>query len=242
MTWLDLCFMHWPVPAEALAASLPPGVQLDLREGQAWLGTVPFRMSGVAPRFSPDVPGVSAFPELNLRTYVTVQGVPGVWFYSLDAAQPLAVRLARGLFHLPYFDARMWADRRGEVTRYASLRTHRHAPPGRFAAAFRPVGPVFGAAPGTLEEWLTDRLFLYSADRRGRIYRGRVHHGPWPLRRAEAQIAEHTLAGPLNLRLEGDPHLLSSARLEVRADRITRVGSAGALHPAAGASTGPGRW
>lgn len=223
MTWLDLCFMHWSVPPEALASSLPPGVELDLRQGQAWLGIVPFRMSGVAPRFTPDVPRVSAFPELNLRTYVTVQGVPGVWFYSLDAAQPLAVRLARRLFHLPYFDARMWADRRGEVTRYASLRTHSHAPQGRFAAAFRPVGPVFQAEPGTLEEWLTHRLFLYSAGRRGQIYRGRIHHDPWQLRRAEARIAENTLTGPLDLTLSGEPHLLYSARMEVQAEWITRV-------------------
>jgi len=236
MTWLDLCFMHWPVPPEALAPSFPPGVHLDLRQGQAWLGAVPFRMAGVAPRFSPDVAGVSAFPELNLRTYVTVQGVPGVWFYSLDAAQPLAVRLARRLFHLPYFDARMWVDRRGEVTRYASLRTHRRAPQGRFAAAFRPVGPVFQAAPGTLEDWLTDRLFLYSADRRGRIYRGRIHHDPWQLRRAEAEIAENTLAAPLHpsvggLTLSAEPHLLYSAEMKVRAEWITRTGPGAPFKP-----------
>lgn len=223
MTWLDLCFMHWPVPPEALAHSLPPGVQLDLREGQAWLGVVPFQMSGVAPRFSPDVPGVSAFPELNLRTYVTVQGVPGVWFYSLDAAQPFAVRFARRWFHLPYFDARMWTDKRGEVTRYASVRTHRHAPEGRFAGAFQAVGPAFRAASGSLDEWLTHRLFLYSTDARGRIYRGRLHHDPWLLRRAEAQIAENTLAGPLGLTVKGEPHLLYSAKMEVQAEWIIRV-------------------
>ncbi|WP_104989756.1 YqjF family protein [Deinococcus sp. NW-56] len=223
MTWLDLCFLHWPVPPEALAPSLPPGLQLDLWQGQAWVGIVPFRMAGVAPRFSPDMPRVSAFPELNLRTYVTAQGVPGVWFYSLDAAQPLAVRLARRLFHLPYFDARMWVDRRGEITRYASMRTHRRAPEGHFAAAFRPVGPVFQAAGGTLEDWLTHRLALYSADRRGRLYRGQVHHDPWRLRRAEARIAENTLAAPLNLRLKGEPHLLYAQRTEVRADWLTPV-------------------
>lgn len=215
--------MHWRVDPEIIARTLPAGVEVDTREGEAWLGAVPFHMTGVAPRFSPDVPGLSAFPELNLRTYVTVDGVPGVWFYSLDAAQPLAVRLARRLFHLPYFDARMWTDRREGVTRYASLRTHRDEPPARFAAAYRPVGPALTPALDSLEAWLTDRLALYSTDARGRIYRGRVDHVAWPLRRAEAVIAENTLVDRLGVSLEGEPHLLHAEHLEVRAWWLERV-------------------
>ena len=203
MTWRDLCFMHWRVDPDTVARTLPAGVEVDTWEGGGWLGAVPFRMTGVAPRFAPDVPGLSAFPELNLRTYVTVDGVPGVWFYSLDAAQPLAVRLARRLFHLPYFDARMWTDTREGVTRYASVRTHRGEPPARFAAAYCPVGPALTPAPDSLKMWLTDRLALYSADPRGRVYRGRVDHVAWPLRRAEAVIAENTLADSLGVSLNG---------------------------------------
>ena len=218
MTWRDLCFMHWPVDAGTLAATLPPGLELDTFGGQAYLGVVPFHMTGVAPRWTPDVPGISAFPELNLRTYVR-QGVQsGVWFYSLDAAQPLAVRLARALFHLPYFDARMWVSRAGGVTRYASLRTHRWAPEGRFAAAYRPVGPLLNAPEGSLEHWLTHRLFLYAADPAGRLFRGRVRHAAWPLRRAEAVVGENTLAERLGIRLSGAPHLLHAEELRVRAD------------------------
>lgn len=223
MTWQDLCFLHWRVDPEAITRTLPRGIEVDTREGRAWLGAVPFRMSGVAPRFAPEVPGLSAFPELNLRTYVTVDGVPGVWFYSLDAAQPLAVRLARRFFHLPYFDARMWVDREGRVTRYASLRTHRGEPPARFAAAYRPVGPALTPAPDSLEAWLTDRLALYSADSRGRVFRGRIDHVAWPLRRAEAVIAENTLADGLGIPLEGEPHLLHAEHLEVRAWWLERV-------------------
>ncbi|THF88984.1 DUF2071 domain-containing protein [Deinococcus sp. KSM4-11] len=223
MTWHDLCFMHWPVPPEHLAPTLPRGLELDTRNGLAWLGVVPFTMTGVSPRGVPDVPGVSTFPELNLRTYVTAGGIGGVWFYSLDAASPLAVRLARALFHLPYFDARMWASHEQGVTRYASLRTHRGAPPGRFAGAYRPVGEPITALPGSLEDWLTNRLYLYSADPAGRVYRGRIHHQAWPLRRAEAVIRENTLTDPLNVTLAGEPHLLHAETLDVRADWVERV-------------------
>lgn len=222
MVWRDLCFMHWPVDPAVLARTLPPGVELETHRGRAWLGAVPFRMTGVAPRYIPEVRGLSAFLELNLRTYVQVQGEPGVWFYSLDAAQPLAVRFARRYFHLPYFDARMWADTRGDVTRYASVRTHRTAS-ARFAAAYRPVGPVLTPAPGSLEVWLTDRFTLYSVDARGQLYRGRVAHATWPLRRAEAVIAENTLAQALGLSLTDRPHLLHAEPLAVRAGWLERV-------------------
>lgn len=223
MTWRDLCFLHWPVDPGLLTRTLPAGVEVDTRDGRASLGAVPFRMTGVSPRLLPNVPGVSAFPELNLRTYVTVGGVPGVWFYSLDAAQPLAVRLARGLFHLPYFNARMWVDTREGVTRYASVRTHRGAAPAHFAAAYRPVGPALDPAPGSLDAWLTDRLVLYSVDGRGRVYRGRVAHVAWPLRRAEAVVGENTLADGLGFPLVGKPHLLHAEHLEVRAWWLERV-------------------
>ncbi len=223
MSWHDLCFMHWPVPPEVLAPTLPRGVELDTYDGQAWLGVVPFTMTGVAPRGVPDVPGVSTFPELNLRTYVTAGGTGGVWFYSLDAANPLAVRLARALFHLPYFDARMWTSREGGVTRYASLRTHAGAPAARFAGAYRPVGEPITAPAGSLEDWLTNRLYLYSASPAGRVYRGRIHHQPWPLRRAEAVIRENTLAQSLGMIFSGEPHLLHAESLDVRADWIEQV-------------------
>lgn len=228
MTWHDLCFMHWPVDAAALARTLPRGLALDTHAGQAYLGVVPFRMADVAPRFVPGVPGLSNFPELNLRTYVTAGGESGVWFYSLDAAQPLAVRLARRLFHLPYFDARMWVSREQGVTRYASLRTAsgptpRGEVPARFAAAYRPVGEPVAAPPGSLEDWLTNRLNLYSADAEGQVYRGRIQHRAWPLRRAEAVIGHNTLAAPLGLTLDGPPHLLHAEQLRVRAHVLERV-------------------
>src|SRR6185436_4929392 len=99
MDWEDLLFMHWAIPPELLSPLLPPGLTLDLFASEAWLGVVPFRMTGVRTRFTPGMPGLSRFPELNVRTYVVRDGVPGVWFFSLDAANPVAVRGARQFFH-----------------------------------------------------------------------------------------------------------------------------------------------
>ncbi len=224
MTWRRLCFMHWPVSAAELEAHLPPGLKLDTYFGQAYLGVVPFVMSDVAPRGLPAVGKLSAFAELNLRTYVVdAEGVAGVWFFSLDAEQPAAVRLARLGFHLPYFDARMWSAQCGDITEYASVRTHKSAVPGAFAAAYRPTGPVFKSQPGSLEAWLTERYFLHSAAG-GRIHRGRIWHRPWPLQRAEAELRVNTLPDLIGVKLEGEPHLLYGEELVVRAGLIGRVG------------------
>lgn len=223
MRWLDLCFMHWEVPADAVQATLPPGVEVDTRDSRAYVAAVPFRMEDVAPRLLPAVAGLSAFPELNLRTYVRVNGESGVWFYSLDVTQPLAAALARTFYHLPYRRARMWLDRRGDVTSYASVRTDLRTGPGAFAAAYRPVGPPLAPAPDSLEAWLTDRLLLFSADSDGRVYRGRVQHAAWPLRAARADIRVNTLGARLGFDLSGPPHLLHVDRLDVRATWRERV-------------------
>jgi len=142
--------MHWPVPAEALRPLIPPALAVDTFDGQAWVGVVPFRMSGIRAHFLPPIPGTAAFPELNVRTYVTIDGKPGVWFFSLDAANRLAVRVARWTFHLPYYDATMSCTRdgAGEVA-YRSTRTHRHAKPAAFAARYRPTGLTFRASAGS---------------------------------------------------------------------------------------------
>ncbi|NTX99776.1 DUF2071 domain-containing protein [Deinococcus sp. JMULE3] len=223
MRWLDLCFMHWPVPPVAVQATLPPGVEVDTRGGLAYVGVVPFRMADVAPRLTPAVPGLSAFPELNLRTYVTVNGESGVWFYSLDVTQPLAAALARTFFHLPYRQARMWMDRQDGVTRYASVRTDLRTGPGAFAGAYRPTGPLLTPEADSLEAWLTDRLRLFSAAPDGRVFRGRIHHAPWPLRRAQAEVRVNTLGDRHGLDLSGPPHLLHAERLDVTAWWLEQV-------------------
>lgn len=224
MRWHDLLFAHWPVRPDALRPYVPAALQLDTFDGRAWLGVVPFRMSGVRPHGLPPLPWLSAFPELNLRTYVTIGGKPGVWFFSLDAANPLAVRAARRVFHLPYYDAQMRCAWHGDVVQYRSLRTHKGMPAGQLVARYRPVGAVFHAEPGSLEAWLTDRFCLYAADRAGaRIWRGNIHHARWPLQPAEAEWARNTLAEPLGVALTGAPLLHFARRLDVVAWLPERV-------------------
>src|ERR687892_361778 len=104
-TWNDLLFAHWPVDANDLRQRVPAGLDLDLFEGQAYVGVVPFHMTNVAPRGVPAIPWVSAFPELNVRTYVRIGAKPGVYFFSLDAGNPVAVAVARAMFNLPYYPA-----------------------------------------------------------------------------------------------------------------------------------------
>jgi uncharacterized protein YqjF (DUF2071 family) len=224
MRWRDLLFAHWRVEAPTIAALLPRGLQLDLFEGRCYVGAVPFLMEGVTPRLVPPLPGLHAFPELNLRTYVTAAGKPGVWFFSLDAGQKLAVRAARRLFHLPYFDAKFEIDATDEGVEYSSIRTHRGSQPARFAASYRPIGPVYRAQSGSLEEWLTARFCLYAADRLGRLYRSEIYHQPWPLQQAEADVKINTLGTWLGIEMKEKPELLHFAKsLDVRAWLLERV-------------------
>mgnify|MGYP002622672419 FL=1 len=210
--WHDLLFMHWPLPPDVLRPLLPPGLDLDTFDGRAWIGVVPFRMSGIRFRFLPPVPGTSAFPELNVRTYVTVGDKPGVWFFSLDASNRLAVAAARTWFRLPYFRARMATRAEGEWISYRSRRTHRGAPPGEFRARYRPTGPAATAAPGSLEHFLVERYCLYAPARRGGLARGEIDHEPWPLQPAECAVETNSVA-PVTL--PPDPPLLHFA-LRVR--------------------------
>jgi len=195
MRWHDLLFLHWPVRRETIRPLIPRALELDLFDGWCWIGVVPFRMSGVRPRH---VPAAMAFAELNVRTYVTARGRSGVWFFSLDAASRLAVRAARWL-GLPYFDARMTARADGPTVHYRSARIHRRAPSAEFSAAYRPTGPSYRAAPGSLDHWLTERYCLYAALDGERIVYGEIQHAPWPLQPAEAELRTNTMARPLGI-------------------------------------------
>jgi uncharacterized protein YqjF (DUF2071 family) len=214
-SWLDLLFAHWPVPAAALRALVPPSIEIQEFDGTSWVGVVPFRMEGVMARPLPDVPGVSAFAELNLRLYVAVDDKPGVWFVSLDAASRLAVWAARRFFHLPYFLADMQAEDDGARIHYRSVRRGA-GPRVAFSGAYRPTSDVVAARPGTLEHFLTERYCLYTQTRAGALLRANIHHAPWPLQRASAEIAENTIGDAQGIALPGPPTLLHfSRRLDV---------------------------
>lgn len=223
MTWSELLFAHWPVDPAAVAQHLPEGLTLDTRDGKAWVGVVPFYMSDVAPRGLPAMPYLSRFAELNLRTYVTNDNKPGVWFFSLDAENPIAVRIARAAFNLPYMDAKMSLIKPSESkVSYTSCRTHRNEPKADFKGQYEPIGDPFRAADGTLEHWLTARYCLYSADRKGNLHRGEIDHPPWTLRAAQCEIEENSMGDAWNFCFNSDPHLLCAAPIKVRAWATTR--------------------
>jgi uncharacterized protein YqjF (DUF2071 family) len=210
-SWLDLLFAHWPVPAAILRPLVPPSLELQEFEGTAWLGLVPIRMAGVMRRPVPDLPWVSAFPEMNVRTYVQLDGKPGVWFLSLDASNPLAVWAARRFFHLPYYQARMNVTGDGDAFRYSSVRVG-----AEFLASYGPTSGVYQTKPGSLEHWLTERYCLYAMSPDGSIWRSDVHHHPWPLQAARTSFEHNTMFSSHGLEIQGPPALLHFAkRLDV---------------------------
>lgn len=206
--WHDLLFAHWPVTFESLRPLVPPQLHLDMFDGQCWVGVVPFWMSGVRGRGLPAAPGVSRFPELNVRTYVTNGDKPGVYFFSLDAGSRMAVWGARALYHLPYFYADMKSENVGVAVQYRSARRGGSA---QFHARYRPTAPVERRQPGSLEHWLTERYCLYTVHR-DTVYRGEIHHAPWPLQNACAQISVNSMADAAGIVLPNTKPLLYFAR------------------------------
>jgi uncharacterized protein YqjF (DUF2071 family) len=206
-SWCDLLFAHWPVPSELLRQLVPNGLEIQEFEGTSWIGLVPFRMEGVMRRPWPDLPWVSAFPEMNVRTYVERDGKPGVWFLSLDATNALAIWSARRFFYLPYYRAAMKVSPRGGGIQYESRRSG-----AEFTAAYGPASDVYEAARGSLEYWLTERYCLYALGPNGGLWRTEVHHFPWPLQAAEVSIASNSMFEFHGLSVSGEPALVHFAR------------------------------
>jgi uncharacterized protein len=216
--WHHLLFAHWPLPLATLRPLIPAGLEVDTFGGEAWVGVVPFRMMGVHRRGIPAAAWYSEFPELNVRTYVRVGDRPGVYFFSLDASSPAAVWTARRWAGLPYFRADMDVGHEGETIVYRSRRTHPGAPPAEFAARYAPVGAPFRADPSTLEHWLTERYCLYTVNDKGVPRRLEVHHAPWPLQPARAEITLNTMASAAGIALPNIPPICHFAR---RLDVVT---------------------
>jgi uncharacterized protein YqjF (DUF2071 family) len=210
-TWEDLLFAHWRVPVERVREHVPAELEIGEHDGSAWVTVAPFRLTGLRARGTLPLPLVSSFLELNVRTPVAgPDGRPGVWFFSLDASSRLAVELARRTYKLPYFHARMSATRHGGWIDYESARI---GEPGRtFSGRYRPNGDVLHAEPRSLESFLMEHYCLYATDARGRLHRAEIHHEPWPLRPAEAEI-ELASISPVELR--GEPICWFSRRQDV---------------------------
>jgi uncharacterized protein YqjF (DUF2071 family) len=215
--WNNLLFIHRQAKVDAVRALVPPALTLDLHDGTAWVSVTPFYLSHLRARGIPPLPFISEFPELNVRTYVTYGGKPGVYFFSLDAGSALAVYGARMLYHLSYFRASMSVrETRDGTIHYRSRREQRSAPPAEFSARYRPSGAVTHSKRGTLDHWLTERYCLYALDGARRLYRAEIHHHPWPLQPAEVEIDRDTMAAAAGLALPAEPTRLSfSRRLDV---------------------------
>jgi uncharacterized protein YqjF (DUF2071 family) len=208
-TWRDLLFAHWRIDPQLLRAKVPSQFPLDLFDGDAWIGVVPFRMTNVGPRGLPSLPGVSEFPELNVRTYVRVGDKPGVYFFSLDAGNWLAVQAAQTLLNLPYHRAAMRVRPVDGAVAYESRRLGGVA---EFAATYEPDGDAFVPTAGSLESFLTERYCLYNLDRRGVPYRLDIHHPRWSLQPAKAHLTRNTMTDVAGIALPDQLPLLLFAR------------------------------
>jgi len=209
--WSDLAFLHWPVEPHAVQRLLPRGLDLETFDGAAWIGATPFRVSRMRPALFPALPWVGDGLELNLRTYVRAGDAPGVWFFSLDATNPLAVLSARVGFHLPYFFASIDLERKGATRHFHARRTHPGVAEATFDAEWTLEERLPAAAPGSLDFFLVERYWLYAADA-GRLWRARIHHERWPLRRARAKRFEATLFAAHGLPAMAEPPIVHALR------------------------------
>ena len=207
-TWNDVLFAHWPLRPDYLRDFVPRELSLDLFDATAWIAVAPFHMTNVRPRWTPAVPWLSAFPELNVRTYVVHNGTPGVFFFSLDAGRLLAVWGARYLYFLAYFHAKMQVGITGHDIAYTSRRLKM---PAEFRAHYRPISAVRQRTKGSLEHFLTERYCLFAVNR-SRVYRGDIHHVPWPLQDAEAEIETNTMPQAAGIELPKTKPLLHFAK------------------------------
>lgn len=215
MQWEHVLFLHWPVESSFLQKQLPPGMKLDTFEGKAYLGIIPFMMTEIELTRLPRISRLR-FPELNLRTYVTVAGRPGIYFFYLDANHLFANQIANTFFHLPY----RRADFEVETGTTIHYEHQRRGGERAFQASYVPVSPAFEAEPGSFAHWATERYCFYSHTKRT-IWRGDIAHSPWPLQEAKVQVDSNNLLN--NYPLIGEQmQPLYSRRLDVSAAGITR--------------------
>ncbi|HEV7377944.1 MAG TPA: DUF2071 domain-containing protein [Pyrinomonadaceae bacterium] len=210
--WGKLLFMHWRIREELLRPLIPERLQIDTFDGSAWIAITPFTMWDIRafPPYLPPVPGLSSMHELNVRTYVHLDGVPGVWFFSLDANGSVAVITARTFFHLPYFNAEMSLEESGKTIVYSSSRTEHDAPAAEFDATWKIGETLPYSHPGSLEFFLTERYCLYAAHKQ-KLYRCRIFHQPWPLQKAELSTLSSTMIESHGLPTPEDAPLLHYA-------------------------------
>ena len=213
---MNLAFLHWEIDYQDLRKRIPSTLDIDLYEGKAWIAIVPFDMRGVTLRHCPTFDPISNFPEINVRTYVTRNGKPGVWFFSLDVPSKFAVWAARTFFHLPYRNGDVNVQKKGDAIHYSSAVAN-----NRFHARYQPHSyEKFGK--GSFELWATERYCLYCQSVSGKLYRTEVHHQKWPLQTTRIDIQENTLLDNFEIG-EMHPSVLYSESIDVVAYSPERI-------------------
>ncbi|MBM7602659.1 uncharacterized protein YqjF (DUF2071 family) [Metabacillus crassostreae] len=205
-TWEHLLFAHWKIDIDFIRPYIPEYLEIDTFNGDAWIAVVPFEMRNIRLRYLPEIPFTSSFAEINVRTYVTKNGKPGVYFFSLDAANLLAVQVAKTFFYLPYYYATISSVKDGDSIKYHSIR-HKQKGEYEFTASYKPTSEIFFAQTGTLESWLTERYCLYTSHN-NKLYISEINHDPWPLQHAEANITCNTMIPISDFHLEQNKPLL----------------------------------
>ncbi len=213
-SWDELLFAHWRVPTDQMASLIPKEFEVDIYDNSAWVGVVPFVMRKVRFAKTPLMPYLSEFLELNVRTYVRYKGEPGVYFFSLDASNPLAVDGARISYSLPYYNARMRKRQIDDWSLYESRRDDKRGEDCQLKVLYRPTPDVIDATkdPDGLPYFLTERYRLFTK-KGDDIYKAEVHHPPWPLQLAEAQFTVNTMLSPLGINTQDEPVLYYSHQL-----------------------------
>jgi len=228
MSWTDLLFLHWPVDANRLAKHIPEGLEIDTFNGSAWIALVPFKMTDCAFRGFGWAPGLTNFYECNVRTYVRVGGLSGVWFFSLDAQNLLPVLGGRWKWNLNYIHSRFDISHDDGGHDYRLARRRGPWPAGSTSIAWRTGDAIATARPGTLEHFLTERYWLFTHIRRG-LFAGRIHHDPWPLRSATVERLDDTLIEAAGFPgLTGGPpaSVLASTRIDVAGEPLVAIAEA----------------
>jgi uncharacterized protein YqjF (DUF2071 family) len=202
---LDVLFLHWKLPADALRSRLPEGLEIDTWEQSAWVSVVPFRMAHVRPRWLPPVRAISDFPELNVRTYVHCDGKPGIYFLSIHAGNRAAVKMAQWFSPLPYVYARMESRRTDNGFRFQSYWPENENADPAFLAEYQPRSGRFSALAGSLDEWLVERYRVYVGNSRNEILYADVHHDPWSVQNVDFTMSVNNLGDSLGLYLSRTP-------------------------------------
>jgi uncharacterized protein YqjF (DUF2071 family) len=211
-TWANILFAHWPVPAAVLRPLVPARLELETWEGKAWVGITPFCITGARLRGVPPVPFLSTFPEVDVRTYVRFEGTPAVFYFSMNAPNPVVAAAARLVYHMPYVEAEVESEVQGERIWLRSYRADAETQRAEWEATYWPTSEPFTAEPGTRESFLIERWALFTVDGEGHVYRTDIHRQPWPVQTAAAEIRKCTLAEADGIPLPEERPLLHYSR------------------------------